>query len=114
MLHIHSYFRAKSIVGLLLLGLGIWLAGCNSTAGSGPGDIDISKLTLAPASELPDFVQDAPPDVQEVYRFALANRELLEQIPCYCGCNVMGHRNNYECYINTTGEALAFEPHGAY
>ncbi|GAB4453102.1 MAG: hypothetical protein Kow0031_35410 [Anaerolineae bacterium] len=89
--------------------------GCAAnSSGSGVGKVELSRLTLAPASELPDFVLDAPADVQEVYRFALANKAVLEQIPCYCGCNTLGHRNNYECYVNTTGEALAFEPHGAY
>ncbi len=100
---------------LLLAGAMLLPAGCASTtAGDGPGEINLSKLTLAPAAELPDYVQDAPARVQEAYRFALANQTVLEQIPCYCGCNTLGHRNNYECYVNTTGAALAFEPHGAY
>jgi hypothetical protein len=116
MTQLTKLFRAKSIVGLLLVGLAVWLAGCStstSTATAGPGDIDMTKLTLAPASVLPDYVQDAPPRVQEAYRFALANPHVLEKIPCYCGCNAQGHMNNLDCYVvpNTGGE---FEPHAAY
>jgi hypothetical protein len=93
--------------------LGLWLASCGSTSTSNAGDIDMSKITLAPEEGLPVYVQDAPPHVREAYRFALANPEVLAQIPCYCGCNNQGHMNNMDCYVvpNTGGD---FEPHAAY
>jgi hypothetical protein len=37
--------------------------------------------------------------VREAYRFAIANRGILQQIPCYCGCGSDGHKNNADCYI---------------
>jgi hypothetical protein len=42
------------------------------------------ELTLASESMLPDFVRDTPPQVQEAYRFAIANPDVLKYIPCYC------------------------------
>ncbi len=54
---------------------------------------------LAPASVLSQELLSAPASVQEAYRFAFANPEILKQIPCYCGCGSMGHRNNYDCYV---------------
>lgn len=57
------------------------------------------ELKLAPASELPEFVQTAPPVVQEAYRFAVANPDVLSVIPCYCGCGGMGHTSNLSCYV---------------
>ncbi|MCB0203558.1 MAG: hypothetical protein KDH89_01905 [Anaerolineae bacterium] len=60
-------------------------------------------LKLAPASELPDKLRDAPANVQEAYRFAIANKELLEQIPCFCGCVAEGHKSNYNCYVAEDG-----------
>jgi hypothetical protein len=53
----------------------------------------------APASALPDSIRQGPPEVRDAYRFALANRDTLQYIPCYCGCGADGHRSNYDCYI---------------
>jgi hypothetical protein len=61
--------------------------------GAGP------KLELAPVSVLPDRIRQAPPTVQEAYRFAVANQELVSQFPCYCGCVDAGHKSNLDCYI---------------
>ena len=41
------------------------------------------KLILAPEKTLPDFVRAAPPDIQEAYRFAIANPEIVSAFPCY-------------------------------
>jgi hypothetical protein len=56
-------------------------------------------LEMAPESHLSPEVQQAPLNVQEAYRFALANKDLLQQIPCYCGCGGVGHTSNYACYV---------------
>lgn len=98
---------------LLLGGVTLLSTSCNSTPTSNAGDIDMSKLTLAPESDLPDYVMNTKPHVREAYRFAVANPDILEQIPCYCGCNTAGHMNNLDCYVvpSTGGE---YEPHAAY
>src|SRR5574337_274032 len=37
----------------------------------------------------------------ETYRIAKEVPELLEQMPCYCGCGRMaGHQNNLDCYAD--------------
>lgn len=54
--------------------------------------------SLAPESVLPPNFKNAPPDVREAYRFAIANRDVLRQIPCYCGCGDQ-HQSNADCYI---------------
>ncbi len=71
------------------------------------------ELTLAPESALPDFVQDAPPQVKEAYRFAIANPDVLSAFPCYCGCGAMGHQNNLQCYIKEVRAdgSIEFENH---
>lgn len=55
--------------------------------------------TLAPESALPAVVRQAPARVQEAYRFAIANRETLRYIPCFCGCGAEGHTSNASCYL---------------
>ena len=58
-------------------------------------------LELAPASQLSPEIQQAPVIVQDAYRFALANPDLLQEIPCYCGCGGVGHTSNYACYVGS-------------
>jgi len=58
---------------------------------------------LGPESLLPADIRQAPTQVREAYRFAIANREILRWIPCYCGCGADGHTSNaswvrYEFY----------------
>ena len=57
------------------------------------------RYKLAPESILPADIRRAPLDVREAYRFAVANRETLRYIPCYCGCADAGHTSNVSCYV---------------
>ena len=34
-----------------------------------------------------------------MYRYAAANRETLQYMPCFCGCVEGGHQNNFDCYV---------------
>jgi hypothetical protein len=52
--------------------------------------------------------------VQEAYRFAIANPEVLAQLPCYCGCGGMGHKSDLDCFVeefNPDGTIAAFGYH---
>ena len=69
-------------------------------------------IKLAPMKEMPITVQQSPTSVQESYQFAVANPDILKEIPCYCGCGPMGHTSNYSCYVqsgNTNG--VTFDEH---
>src|SRR2546423_14329814 len=57
------------------------------------------KYKLAPESLLPKDIRSAPEEVREAYRFAIANRNTLRYIPCYCGCGSEGHTSNASCYL---------------
>jgi len=69
------------------------------------------RYKLAPESILPADIRKAAAEVREAYRFAIANRETLRYIPCYCGCGVDGHTSNASCYVkdSSTPEHLVFE-----
>jgi hypothetical protein len=56
-------------------------------------------VNMASMSGMPAEVQSAPVSVQQAYQFAIANPEVLKQIPCYCGCGNIGHTSNYSCYV---------------
>jgi hypothetical protein len=82
-------------------------------AGCGGGS-SAPQLNLAPASQLPAELRSAPASVQEAYRFAIANQEMLSQIPCFCGCVASGHTSNLSCYLvesDEPGAILQFDNH---
>ncbi len=87
---------------LLVLAAALSLAAAvalTSCAGEQPPPREIE---LAPVSEMPERVQAGPINVQEAYRFAVANPELVRQFPCYCGCVNVGHESNLDCYVSET------------
>lgn len=96
--------HTRFTVILLALGALLVLTGC----GAGT-----SSVSLAPASMLPDFASQAPPRVRDAYRYAIAHADDLEQYPCYCGCNTMGHMSNLGCYIQEidAGGEITFDNH---
>lgn len=71
------------------------------------------ELKMAPANVLPAEVNAAPVSVRQAYQFAVANPELLSQIPCYCGCAPAGHTSNYACYVSSVdcSGAINFDYH---
>jgi hypothetical protein len=87
-----------TLTALLIVSIG--LAGCSAGGKSGATDHDFA---MAPLTDMPAEVQQAPVAVKEAYQFAVANPEILKQIPCYCGCGAMGHTSNYACYVAGTG-----------
>ncbi len=56
------------------------------------------ELTLAPVERLRDDLQHQYEHIREPYQLALANPEVLSQIPCYCGCRG-AHKNVRECFV---------------
>ena len=55
-----------------------------------------------PLTPLPAFAT-ADPRVARLYRFALARPDLLNYIPCTCGCRAQGHHSNWNCFIQRVG-----------
>lgn len=88
-------YVAVPILAAVLIGVGggWFLARQRGTGSTRP------EVQLASVSQLPEQVRRAPPMVQEAYRFAIANPEVLSRLPCYCGCGNIGHKSNLDCFI---------------
>jgi len=67
-------------------------------------------------AEMPDFVQNAQPLVQQAYQYAVTNPDALKTVPCFCGCVNMGHTSNLDCYIKATSAdgKITFDNHAAF
>ena len=94
------YYRLflTALVASLIASIG--LVGCSNEGSAGAANHDFA---MAPLTDMPAEVQQAPVTVQQAYQFAVANPEILKQIPCYCGCGAMGHTSNYSCYVAGSG-----------
>jgi Protein of unknown function with PCYCGC motif len=82
-----------------ILSLTIILIALIATACSETGKND-EPVNTSPKVELPAEVRAAPLTVQQAYQFAVANPDVLGEVPCYCGCGAMGHTSNYACYVS--------------
>lgn len=60
--------------------------------------------------ELPSFAYYST-RTAEAYRIALTIPDVLEKVPCTCGCNRIGHKSDKDCFINPEG---GFSDHGAH
>jgi hypothetical protein len=65
--------------------------------------------------QFPAAFADAPPGIVEAYVFAARHPEVLQYMPCYCGCEreTPPHRSNYDCFVNSidrTGPTPRVDP----
>ena len=98
-------YIALPVLALIVIGVGgVWLlTGSSNTDSVGSGGTEATgprEIQLASVSQLSDKVKEAPPVVQEAYRFAIANPDALSKFPCFCNCGNMGHESNLDCFVS--------------
>ncbi|MGF9964354.1 PCYCGC motif-containing (lipo)protein [Bacillus rhizoplanae] len=60
---------------------------------------DIAETTKG-IDTLPSFLSGHDAQIKQVYAVAAKHAELLQWIPCYCGCGEsVGHKSNKDCFI---------------
>ncbi len=92
----------------MLLGLagGQWLARESRVGGAG--------VPAGVPPEVAEALRRMLPEAREAYAFALERPDVLQYIPCYCGCAALGHRSNLECFVRSApGGGVVLEAHGA-
>lgn len=100
------------IIGIIAV---ILLAGIAYAVFSGDST---SKKTTESDIKLPSYAYTNPITLK-AYKYATEHPEMLEQIPCYCGCGSHGseasdykpHRFLRDCFINDNWE---FDEHGSF
>lgn len=50
-----------------------------------------------------DPAQFKEEETRLAYEAARDNPDLLEKLPCYCGCFQQGHSSNYDCFVDSHG-----------
>jgi hypothetical protein len=72
---------------------------------------NLPPLPFGPRDPLPR----SPQVVAQVFQFAAEHPEILAYVPCFCGCDHMGHKGNDDCFVKSraaNGDVLQWEPHG--
>ena len=54
---------------------------------------------LPPLPQVSYPLPRSPEIVQAVYTFAARHPEVLHYVPCFCGCQRSGHKDNDDCFI---------------
>ncbi|MFC0187654.1 PCYCGC motif-containing (lipo)protein [Fictibacillus aquaticus] len=121
--------KRKLIITLIILLSFVMMIACSnqgekSTADSHKGNKESRESThgvsdlreeTKDVETLPRFLTEKPDDMQLIYQAAAINQDLLEKIPCYCGCGEeAGHKNNYDCFVfeNKKSGAIVWDDHG--
>ena len=95
-------------------------ADAQQPARKAPAPAPVSQARPAPPGPLPplprvSFEPVRPmPVVQTVYEFAARHPEVLNYVPCYCGCEREGHKANHDCFVKSRavdGRILEWDSH---
>lgn len=130
---------AGTSVLIVALALGGAVAGCSNSGdagatatggGSSPtgattalADVPMGAMHMPTADEVtttwearPEYVKVLPGDWQSAYAYSLARPDVLQWLPCYCGCGGMGHRSNLDCFFQRreVKGTYQYEEHASY
>lgn len=86
-------------------------------------EVPMGSMTMPSQAEVsaawvarPEFVKALPADWQGAYSFALARPDVLQWLPCYCGCAGIEHRSNLDCFFvrREVKGTFQYEEHASY
>ncbi|KGX91466.1 PCYCGC motif-containing (lipo)protein [Pontibacillus marinus] len=65
-------------------------------------------------SVLPSFLEEKPEQMSVIYEAVVNHKEVVEQMPCYCGCGEsVDHKSNYDCFVydDTEKDSVVWDDH---
>jgi hypothetical protein len=130
-------FPVAGLLSIMLLGTlaGAVAAGCSASDGSSGGGgggagagggggptlmahgMPMTAADMSAAWDVrPAYVDGNGAATSEAYAFALTRPDVLQYMPCYCGCVAMDHRSNLDCFLRPrqAGMGISFEEHASY
>ena len=107
-------------VALMAAGEARFQSGLSSRAAAGAQIAPVTpiKPDTGPLPPLPRVSFDPPApmaEIQQVYEFAARHPEVLQYMPCYCGCQRIGHTSNHSCFVKSraaNGRVTEWDTHG--
>lgn len=80
-----------------------------------PTPIPPPDASLPPLPLVSNLVPRSPQVIRDAYIFAAQNPQVLEYVPCFCGCETRGHKRNADCFVqsrNPDGSVREWDTHG--
>lgn len=77
--------------------------------------IPASDAQMPPLPLVPNMVPRSPDVIRDAYMFAAQRPDVLEYVPCFCGCETAGHKRNADCFVasrNPDGSVREWDTHG--
>lgn len=123
----------RSFIIAALCGGAAAVSACSSPQTSGTsaaGSAPAAPVTQAPSRQAdPRFLADDLPLLPEnidravrplaivraSYEFAARHPEVMKYVPCFCGCERGGHKDNHDCFVGSRGadnRVTGWESHG--
>jgi uncharacterized protein with PCYCGC motif len=100
-----------AVLAVVVAGAGVWWWTSASASGVIVDEIGDQVQTVARGS-LPVFAKGA--DKGALYAFATERGDVLQWMPCTCGCADLGHGSNRACYIKAeTPAQVTYTSHAA-
>ena len=118
-------------LGVTLIAAGTLMAACSSSGEATQAAAKAPMSTVPQAAPQPlsfAVAPDLPPVpgniytaarpaevVKAAYLFAAQHPEVLQYMPCFCGCERGGHRGNDDCFVSArdaAGKPSQWEQHG--
>jgi Protein of unknown function with PCYCGC motif len=90
-------YSRRWLLGISLSTAGIALTGCSIGEKTPDGESDL--VAWPSENRWPEQFRESPSEVQEAYRFVATNPDVLQYIPCFCGCVDLGHTCIRDCYV---------------
>ena len=111
------FSRAIFWVGVVALaGALSWTGAAAQAPLKAPPELKAHPQANLPPLDLPKFqLSRSKDDVRAIYRFAAEHPEVLHYIPCFCGCQRLGHKSNEDCFVTSrakNGDVTAWNDHG--
>src|SRR5690242_12026345 len=74
------------------------------------------KQASYPPIPFQGYTPPRPPEVvTAAFEFAAEHPEIASYVPCFCGCQMMGHHGNEQCFVHSrapNGDVTEWEEHG--
>ena len=74
-----------------------------------------ADANMPPLPLVPNMVPRSPDVIRAAYTFAAQHPDVLEYVPCFCGCETAGHKGNADCFVqsrNPDGSVREWDTHG--
>lgn len=89
-----------------------------AASGAQIAPVAVMKPHTGPLPPLPRVSFEPPTSmavIQKAYEFAARHPDVLQYVPCYCGCERIGHTANHSCFVKSRaadGRVTEWDSHG--